>query len=154
MKLVLIRHCKAYEAEQDPDRNLTKEGIEEANHIAKALQKTNWQFSFILTSPINRALQTANILQSILHCNVIPKKELSPNSALENYLYLLKEHSISENLIFVLHMPDIARIAALILKIPEHNIYFSTGSAIGINIQKKNDSVEGILVFFYQPYML
>lgn len=154
MKVVLVRHCKAFEADQDPNRNLTKEGIEEANILAKALQKINWQFSFILSSPVNRALQTANILQTTLQCNLVPKKELSPNLAVENYEELLKSYSISQNLVLVLHMPDIARITALILKIPEQNLFFSTGSAIGINIQKTNPSLEGILVFFYQPLML
>ncbi|MFN3603186.1 MAG: SixA phosphatase family protein [Leptonema sp. (in: bacteria)] len=154
MKLVLVRHSRAYESNQDPERNLTDEGIREAKTTAKFLQKTNWKFSAIYTSPLNRALQTANILQSSLSCDVVPKKDLSPNLAINHFKEFLTNFSLSENLVFVLHMPDISWIASHILNIPEQNLFFSTGATMGINIQEITPIPKGILIFLYQPEML
>lgn len=153
MKLVFVRHCKAFEASQDPERNLTSEGRKEAEIIGNFLKKTNWKFQLILTSSVKRAVQTADIIKTFLNCDVISKNELIPNLAIENFKNIILNFSLSDNLVFILHMPDIAVLSSQILKLPEENLFFSTGSAIGINIQNIQD-LKGILVFLYQPELL
>lgn len=153
MKLVLVRHCRAFEASQDPERNLTPDGIKEAKIIGNFLKKTNWKFQHILTSSVKRAVQTAHILKTFLDCEVLSKNELTPNLAIENFNNIIQNFDLSDNLIFVLHMPDIAILSSQILKLPDENLFFSTGSAIGINIQNIRN-LKGILVFLYQPEFL
>jgi phosphohistidine phosphatase len=153
MKLVLIRHAKAFEANQDPQRNLTEEGKKEAQVIRKYLQRLNWHFKEILTSPVLRAYQTAEIINEVFQTIIIQKNELKPNQATENIDSILLNYHLNDSLIIVLHMPDIAEIASKILKIPINNLFFSTCSAMGINITNLNP-LEGILIFHYQPIYL
>lgn len=153
MKLILVRHAKAFEANQDPQRNLTEDGKKEATIIGKYIKKTGWKFQNLLSSPVLRAIQTAEIINREIQTNIIQKIELKPNYALENIDSLLLNFKIDDSLILVLHMPDIAEIVSRILKIPSSNLFFSTGSAIGLNITNLNP-IEGILVFHYQPNFL
>jgi len=153
MKIILVRHAKAYESSEDPQRNLTEEGKKEAQIIRTFIQKTRWQFKEILTSPILRAKQTAQILNQEFKIPIEEKLELKPNSALFHFNELLSKYQMNDSLIFVLHMPDIVEIASEILKIPSNNLFFSTGSAIGINITNTNP-LDGILIFHYQPNYL
>ena len=73
MKLYFLRHGKADWLEWDkPDdeRPLTKDGRREMRQIAKFLRELAVSPSIILTSPLPRALQTAEIAAEILRVDV------------------------------------------------------------------------------------
>ncbi len=153
MKIVLIRHAKAYEASDDPQRHLTPEGKEESKIIGNLLKRTQWNFKEILTSPVNRAKETAEIIHSILHIDIKERNELKPNNVKDNLESILLEYDANDSIIMVLHMPDIAEIAAAILNLPVSQLFFSTASAIGINLISTKPP-QGILIFLYQPNLI
>lgn len=153
MKLAIVRHCKAYEAHEDPERKLTEEGQNEAIIIAQHLKKTGWKFKEILTSPVLRALETGKIINQYLQIPLKQKQELKPHNALEEFHNLLSEYDMNEALILVFHMPDVAEIVARILKIPTQSLYVSPGAVFGIKILNKQ-KFDGILTFLYQPEFL
>ncbi len=153
MKIILIRHAKAYEANEDPQRNLTPEGYEESKIIGNMIKKTQWNIKEILTSPILRAKQTAQTISVILNLNVKETTGLKPNYAMQNIQSILLEYDANDSIIFVLHMPDIAEISSTILNIPVNQLFFSTASAIGINITSLNP-IQGMLIFLYQPSLI
>ena len=65
MELYLIRHGIAEEHQpglKDEERQLTPEGREKTEKIAQRLVKLSFNFDLILTSPLVRAYQTAEIL--------------------------------------------------------------------------------------------
>ena len=65
MELYLIRHGIAEEHQpglKDEERQLTPEGKEKTEKIAQRLVKLSFNFDLILTSPLVRAYQTAEIL--------------------------------------------------------------------------------------------
>ncbi|MFM6183502.1 MAG: phosphohistidine phosphatase SixA, partial [Dolichospermum sp.] len=65
MELYLIRHGIAEEHQpklKDEERQLTLEGREKTEKIAQRLVKLGFNFDLILTSPLVRAYQTAEIL--------------------------------------------------------------------------------------------
>jgi len=75
-ELYFIRHGLAgeygtYKSDSDPggngesERPLTPEGIRKTQQVAKRLFELGLQFEMLLSSPYARALQTAEILQSI-----------------------------------------------------------------------------------------
>lgn len=73
MKLYFLRHGKADWIDWDkPDdeRPLTKEGRREMGQIARFLREIGVAPSLILTSPLPRALQTAEIAAESLKVNV------------------------------------------------------------------------------------
>ncbi len=65
MELYLIRHGIAEERHEnikDEERKLTKEGKQKTEKVAQRLAELDLKFDFILTSPLVRAHQTAEIL--------------------------------------------------------------------------------------------
>ena len=70
MNVIFIRHadCEAAGPEGDAGRRLTDEGRAQARTTAKALQKLGLQFKLILSSPLVRALQTAEVIAEV-HAN-------------------------------------------------------------------------------------
>ncbi len=67
MKLYLLRHAAAVDvALSDAERELTREGREEARIAGAALAELGVKVSHILTSPLVRARQTADIVAKVL----------------------------------------------------------------------------------------
>ena len=65
MNLIVIRNTEApsnvnYVVGGRSDESLTKKGIFQANALRKKLEKIN--YDVIITSPVNRAVETANIV--------------------------------------------------------------------------------------------
>ncbi len=65
MNLIVIRNTEApsnvnYVVGGRSDESLTKKGIIQANELRKKLEKIN--YDIIITSPVNRAVETANII--------------------------------------------------------------------------------------------
>ncbi len=66
MNIYLIRHSEAEPVSsqvRDFDRNLTVQGEESLRKAADGWKKLISQFDFIVSSPLNRALQTAEIIK-------------------------------------------------------------------------------------------
>jgi phosphohistidine phosphatase len=67
MKLYLLRHATAADmAPSDAKRELTHEGREEARIAGEALAKLGVRPSHVLSSPLTRARQTAEIAAKAL----------------------------------------------------------------------------------------
>jgi phosphohistidine phosphatase len=65
MELYLIRHGIAEDKQpdiKDEERSLTKEGRQKTEKVAQKIKKLGLQFEVIVTSPLVRARQTAEIL--------------------------------------------------------------------------------------------
>ncbi len=81
MILYLLRHGKADWPEwagPDDERPLTREGIEEMRVVAAALKRLKVAPDFILSSPLLRALQTADIAAKELGIALERSPELAP----------------------------------------------------------------------------
>lgn len=65
MRVTLIRHAEAGDdAPRDEARALTARGREDARRLGQALARRGVEFSLIVTSPLVRAVQTAEIVAS------------------------------------------------------------------------------------------
>ena len=86
-KVYLIRHGIAANredyAEDDTQRPLTVEGVQKTGKIARRLRELGLQFDLILSSPLLRARQTAEVLQA---AGLSAQLELSPHLAPEGTL--------------------------------------------------------------------
>ena len=73
MELYLLRHGLAAEKSDrrypdDRDRPLTQQGQKRTLSVARRFKALKWSFDLILTSPLLRARQTAEITASVLGC--------------------------------------------------------------------------------------
>ena len=108
MKLYLLRHGKADWPEWDqPDdeRPLTKQGKQEMRRIGQFLADSKVAPSIILSSPLPRAWQTAEIAGSALRIQVREQVTLRPGFSPAKFRALLK-HAKGADLMLVGHEPD------------------------------------------------
>src|SRR5258705_9802163 len=115
MKIILARHAAAEDkAASDAERRLTPEGREQAAVMGRLIAATIARVDQIWTSPLPRALETAEIAAKYL--GVTPKIEpdLAIGGDLEQLCWKMQRESVP-TLMLVGHQPDLGRLAARLL---------------------------------------
>lgn len=110
MKLYMLRHGKAdwpHWDQPDDERPLTEEGKEEVAAVAKLLSRLEITPA-ILTSPLPRASQTAEIAGKYLNARVRTEPLLRPGFDAARLGKILKNFS-GKSLMVVGHEPDFTR---------------------------------------------
>lgn len=108
MKLFLLRHGRAdwpRWSGPDDERPLTAEGIEEMRMVARALKRLKIAPDAILSSPLPRALKTAEIVGKALGVRVEQRQELMPGFDGAGCDALLDAHP-GADVMLVGHEPD------------------------------------------------
>jgi phosphohistidine phosphatase len=111
MKLYLLRHGKADWPDwtgPDSDRPLTEEGAEDARLVAAGLKHLKVEPVAVLSSPLPRALQTAEIAAKALGVPVSQLSELSPGFDRRKLTPLIE--SRTGDVMLVGHEPDFSRL--------------------------------------------
>lgn len=151
MNIYLIRHSDAEKAslsKKDFDRKLTPEGEEKIKTAAEGWKSLIPSFSHIISSPLIRAVQTAEIVANAykLSNKIIIDKRLSPGSTTENVVDLVQEISGSE-IALVGHEPDFSEHVSNLISSSGANIEFKKGMIAKINFNGKVRLGKGILEF-------
>jgi phosphohistidine phosphatase len=123
VKLYLVRHAEAIERSgttPDASRYLTTKGRLAFRKIVRRVRKVGITPDVIFTSPLLRAVQTAEILAERLNHEgpVVVAKELSPGFDLRALRSLLAEAGNPREAAFVGHEPDLGDIAATLIALP------------------------------------
>lgn len=115
MELYLIRHGIAQQRGldiKDEQRSLTKEGRQKTERIAQKLVKLGLQFDLIVTSPLVRARQTAEIfIAEKLSSQLEESSHLAPDGNISSWLInWLEPRNYSQNtqLALVGHEPNLS----------------------------------------------
>ena len=112
MKLYVMRHGPAEDAAasfHDFDRALTVKGRKRTREIARALHHAGESPRLIIASPLVRAVQTAEIVASVLEPDEAPvvRQELAPGGDLPALVQeLLEAHA--KSVMLVGHEPDLS----------------------------------------------
>ena len=115
MKLYFVRHAEAVEAGGwaggDETRPLTKGGKAQAQQVSGTLAALKIEPDHLLTSPLARAAETAEILAAGLHLKVLPRSDerLRPGFDAEHLRAILAEYPNAKSLLLVGHEPDFSR---------------------------------------------
>ncbi len=112
MKLYLLRHGKADWPDwnrPDDERPLDKEGRREMERIARFLAGLKLKPTFLLTSPLPRALQTAEIAGEALDLEVREERGLAPGFSVTKLRALLKRIG-DRDVMIVGHEPDFTKV--------------------------------------------
>jgi phosphohistidine phosphatase len=114
MKLYFLRHGIAADREEwtgsDYDRPLTGEGCERMEREARALAALGIAPDLILTSPLVRAKQTAQLLaKGIKYDNRLTEDErLGPGFNVQRLRAILRQHPSAGSIVLVGHEPDMS----------------------------------------------
>lgn len=120
-ELYLIRHGIAADPEsyaQDDERPLTDEGNQKTKKVAKRLRELNLQFDLILTSPLVRARQTAEILQAAgLSTQIEVSTDLAFDGNIDAWLSWLEKWQQTDgtSLALVGHQPNLSNWAEMLV---------------------------------------
>jgi len=119
MDLILWRHAEAEPGTPDLDRRLTAKGVQQAERMAKWLDRHLPATTRILSSPADRAQQTALALKRKFR--VVP--ELAPGASAAAVLAATGWPDAREPVLVVGHQPTLGEVAAFLLT--EDEAYWS-----------------------------
>ncbi len=117
MELYFFRHGDAEPASatvRDEERQLTERGRQETLAVGLALRQAGLQPEAILTSPLRRARQTAEILQEAFVIPAQVEPRLAPGCSLGDVQLLLSHHSRGR-MMLVGHEPDFGHIVSQLI---------------------------------------
>jgi phosphohistidine phosphatase len=122
MNLYLMRHGIAVAANDpgvthDSERPLTGKGVKRMRRAARGLRRLNIPFDGILTSPVSRARQSAEIVAAALgmEAQLEEISGLAPESTVQHLLFGLTRYQDREHLLLVGHEPLLSRTIASLL---------------------------------------
>lgn len=110
MRLYLMRHGPAGNSEtwqgDDRLRPLTGKGQQKVRAAAEGLKQLDPGVDLLLSSPLVRARQTADIVARALHLDVEEQEALAPGFGLEQLASLLASHPDAQGMMLFGHEPD------------------------------------------------
>ena len=164
MNLYLMRHGIAVAADDpdvthDSERPLTGKGVKRMRRAARGLRRLNIPFDGILTSPVLRARQTAEIVAAALgmEAQLEEISGLAPESTVEHLLFGLTRYQDRQHLLLVGHEPLLSRTIVFLLcggAEKGFEIPVRKGSLCRIELNAISPPGPGILHWFLTPKQL
>jgi phosphohistidine phosphatase len=162
-QLLILRHAIALDRDEadtlalsDFERPLTDKGRERMEQIAAGIKRSILEPSLILSSPLLRARQTADILASqydAVEINII--EELAPGHSLHQLIAVLQKQQVSAPLVIVGHEPSLSTFAGLLLcGRPFSPLQLKKGGAALLEFNQRIDSGCGNLLWLMTPRLL
>jgi phosphohistidine phosphatase len=155
MILYFLRHGLAEDREQweedDSLRPLTSKGKKKTEQIAKKLVELIPDLDAIITSPLTRALQTAEIAAEELGLDVIQDERLSPGFSSKELADILSGYPEAAAVMVVGHEPDFSDTISTITG--GSGIVMKKGGLARVDVENPT-ALEGSLVWLIPPKIL
>ena len=157
MELYLIRHGIAQDRDlaiKDNDRTLTKVGQDKTEQVAKRLYNLGLRFDLILTSPLVRSLQTAEIFTVQLSSQLQVFTELAPNGNIHSVLNWLEQQNYPPNskLALIGHQPDLGAWASMLVwGEAKEALILKKAGIIGLNLPTMRSPIGQSQMFLLTP---
>lgn len=125
MNLYILRHASAGTRRANPlldlKRPIDKEGKEHCLRLAHILNKMKINFDLVVSSPLKRSLQTAQLVatETGYETRILPSKALAPEAKVPDFMRLLQEVGDRENVLFVGHNPNLQLFLGSLLAPPD-----------------------------------
>src|SRR5262245_54216326 len=115
MRAYLVQHGKAKSVDEDPNRGLSDEGVEEVNRIAEFLAALRISVSLIEHSGKARTAETVHLLAGAIRTTAGPGHSEELNSDSDPYSAATFLKVYDDDILLVGHLPHLERLAALLL---------------------------------------
>jgi phosphohistidine phosphatase len=159
VQLYLIRHAQAEDrGDQWPDdskRPLTAGGTRRMRKAAKGLVRLSARIDVVLTSPLVRAQQTAEVVASAFETAppIVIADSLAPVGNFTGLLADLQTHASHTRIALVGHEPGLGEFASRLTK-ARRRFAFKKGGACRIDIESMPPVGSGVLRWFVTPAIL
>ncbi|MBR34982.1 MAG: phosphohistidine phosphatase SixA, partial [Nitrospinae bacterium] len=138
MEIYLVRHGAAHTKEDDPERHLNKDGLEQCHLSGRALRRLDTMFDLVISSPKVRARQTAEIIADEVG---YPKDEIKVTETLEpmaspkDTTSYLNNFTEKKNIMLAGHLPLLGNLASeLLSESTQISLYFEAGAVCKIDV--------------------
>ena len=148
MELYFLRHGEADWPDwkkSDDERPLTKHGKKEMREVGKFLERLKVDPVLIVTSPLPRASQTAEIAADQLKAKLRKDESLAPGFGMNELRTVLKRHR-AKSLMLVGHEPDFTNV---ISKLTGASLKLSKGGVALVDVDPEAE--EGKLLWLFPP---
>ena len=160
--IYIMRHGIAEErggksAPDDAQRKLTAEGREKTREIAKGLKRVGFAVDWIVTSPLVRAVETAELVRETLKLDASLDRcdALRPGLSAAELMKFLCKQPERKRVLLVGHEPDLGFLAASLLGAGgEANLAFKKGGCCFIAVEQLPPRSPGELVWWLAPRIL
>ena len=156
MKLFLIRHGEAidYETESvktDGLRFMTPKGRKISRDVFKKIKEEMRGLDIIFTSPLIRAVQTAEILANVIRFenDVEIAGELVASSTSAKVLELIKRNSKNESIALIGHEPMLGELVTFLSDRKNLNFSFKKSGVCLIDFDCKKET--GNFIWYFDP---
>jgi len=154
-EIYIIRHAAAAEMDseisEESYRYLTIHGRNHCRIVAGRLKDMKIEFDIMISSPIIRAVQTAEVFASVLKYNgeIKTAVELIGGNSFTKFVQMLKRHSRFSKIAVFGHAPDVNHFCTNLIKnhdIKDLTINFKNSSVCKISYDLENEN--GRLMWF------
>lgn len=157
MRCYFLRHGIAADPASwhgsDADRPLTREGCERMEREARAIEELGIGLDCIVTSPLLRAKQTAEIVAArlALRAKVVEDLRLAEGFNVESLAAILSSHPDAESVMLVGHEPTMS--ATIGRAIGRASVELKKAALAGIELSDRG-SPSGVLLCLIPPKVL
>lgn len=150
MQVYLLRHGVAEKDSagmKDAERALTQDGRRKLRQVLKAASEAKVKPTLILSSPLKRAMQTAEIAKSVLDYQneIVRSKALLPGTSVEEVWQEIRTHKDEPALMLVGHNPQFALLSGYLLGAAEVQVEFKKGALLRIDFEQFRAQPKGTL---------
>ncbi len=137
----------------DAVRALTEEGRKKLRATLKLARIAGVKLDHILTSPLVRAVQTAELAAEVLGCTAAPARAqaLAPGGSMEDVWSEIRRHKDAASVLLAGHEPQFSQLAAYLLAAPELVIDFKKGALVAIEMEQFGVRPRGTLRWMLAP---
>ncbi len=155
MNVYIFRHGHAENKNESPDktdegRRLTPEGEEQVRWVCERAKGLGLDPTLILTSPLVRARQTAELARKFLHSNAEVREDscLRPQAGVEEVFRFLAKLKAKDQVVLVTHLPLLGHLFESLL---DWNVWdqldFDNGAMARIDSKTRPKAKSGTLVW-------
>jgi len=150
MRVHLLRHGVAEEGRvgvSDAERALTTDGRKKLRQVLQTAVQADVQPTLILTSPLKRAVQTAEIAKEVFGYKneILRTKALVPGSNVEHVWDEIRVHKNEQSLMLVGHNPLFENLTGYLLGCPDLQLDFKKGAFLRLDFESFPAQPRGIL---------
>lgn len=155
MTVVFLRHAEAEaNAASDFDRRLTEKGHEQAKKVARFCARNDLIPDLLLTSPVIRAKQTADIVTATLKCPLQQVPWLACGMSRDRCLSELDKISAHRCVFLTGHEPDFSDTIAHLLGMPSPSSLRIRKASLTALYYSPRETPRGQLQFLITPKYL
>ena len=155
MRIYVLRHGIAEDAPSggpDADRALTQEGKRKLRGVLENARRAGIHPDVILTSPLKRAVETAEIAASVLGAkfDLVRTNTLVPSSSPERVWKEIRSRK-AEAVLLAGHEPLLSMLVAFLLACPALQVRMKKAALVSIEVESDAAQPHGVLVWMLTP---